>query len=307
MRYCIIQPILSTYRLSLEFPFIYFAGLVISVVFIAAAGYLINDYFDVQADTINRPEKVIIGKYVNHKTALRIYYAINLIALAISFYISFKIKNISLFIIFPVTVGLLWFYSTTYKRQLLTGNILISLIVASVPFLVALYDISPVVKNNHEYIITYNINFYIIFTWIGGFALFAFLVNLIRELIKDAEDFAGDKLYGRSTLPVVTGMVSAKIVITGLSVLTLSGLGFIYYNFLRLTHEYDSTGTETGASFDVVTFLYFLLLLFIPFLLTIYIIIAAKEKKQYSLASSILKFVMVTGVLFSIIVKIKVG
>ena len=306
MRYCIIQPILGIFNLSLEFPFLCFLGLVASVVLIAASGYLINDYFDVQADSVNRPGKVIIGKYIKQRVAYNIYYIMNICAIVISFYISFKINNLALFIIFPVTAGLLWFYSTTYKRQFLIGNILVSLIVASVPFLVALFDIIPVIKNNHEYLMTYNINFNVIFTWIGAFALFAFLINLIREIIKDAEDFAGDMLNGRNTLPIRFGLKWAKIITSSLTALIIIGLGWIFIKYLSFTYIYDSIGTESDKQFDILTFMYFILLIFIPLLIFIYIVLKATERKQYTNASKILKLVMITGILFAVVVKLKI-
>jgi 4-hydroxybenzoate polyprenyltransferase len=305
MRYCIIQPILGTYKLLLEFPFLYFLGLVMSVILIAASGYLINDYFDIQADTVNRPDKVVIGKYIKTDVAYKIYYVMNFCAFGISLYISYKINNISLFVIFPVTAGLLWFYSTTYKRQFLIGNILISLIVASVPYLVVLFDITPVLKNNHEYLMAYNLNFSVIFTWIGAFALFAFLVNLVREFIKDAEDFAGDMLYGRNTLPIVMGLKWTKIIISGLTTFIIIGLGWIFFKYLGYTYVYDSTGNEAERHFDFITFLYFLLLIITPLVILIYIILIATDKQKYTLASKILKLVMITGVMFAVIVRLK--
>ena len=306
MRYCIIQPILSTYRLDLEFPFISFSGLILAVILIAAAGYLINDYFDLQIDTVNHPDKVIIGKHIKAAKALNIYYVMNICALVISFFISYKVNNISLFIVFPITIGLLWFYSTIYKRQLLTGNILISLIVSFVPILVALFDISTVAKNNHEYLIAYKIKFDVIFIWIGAFALFAFLVNLVREIIKDTEDFKGDSLNGRNTLPVAAGLTVTKAIIINLTVIILLLLGFIFYKYLRFSYNYDASGMITNITFDVVTFLYFLILVFIPFFIFIYYVIIAKEKKQYTVASKILKLVMITGILFAIVVRMKI-
>lgn len=308
MRYGIIQPILGTLGLTLEFPLYGFISLVMSVVLIAASGYLINDYFDVQADTINRPDTVVIGKYIKPETAYRIYYILNFCALVPAFYISYKIKTLPLFIIFPVTIGLLWFYSTTYKRQFLVGNILVSVIIGSIPFLVALYEIPPVFQNNREYLLSYHLNFNIIFTWIGVFALFAFLVNLVREFIKDTEDFEGDMLYGRKTLPIVLGISATKIIITTLTGTIILALGWVYFKYLRLVYLYNTDNTNSYVtSFDIVTFFYFLLLIFIPLLVVLYLIITATEKKQYTLSSQILKLVLLAGSLFAIVVRFKVN
>lgn len=307
MRYGIVQPILSTMGLHLELPVIFFLGLIISVVLIAASGYIINDYFDLQADTVNRPFQVVIGKYITPGIAYKLYFVFNCVALILSFYISYQIGSLALFIIFPVTIGFLYFYSTTYKRQVLVGNVLVSLLTACVPMLVALYDIIPLIKSNREYLMTYNLGINIIFIWVGAFALFAFLVNVVRELVKDAEDYEGDLLYGKNTLPIIWGSVVTKITIISFISLIIIGLGWIYCKYLCFIYIYDKVGSDSFyTKIDFITLLYFLVLIFVPLGYIIYLVSIARERKQYHLASRLLKLVMVAGVMFALVVRIKV-
>jgi 4-hydroxybenzoate polyprenyltransferase len=124
--------------------------------------------------------------------------------------------------------------------------------------------------------------------WIAGFAVFAFLINLIREIIKDIEDFEGDVAYGRNTVPVVIGILSAKIVSLCLIVLTIVLLYLSWHFFIN----------------DIITFIYITALIVLPMLYVIYKVIISNERKQLHNASSIIKVVMLTGVLYSIVVKV---
>jgi 4-hydroxybenzoate polyprenyltransferase len=296
IRYGIIQPVFIQYGIDLEFRLLHFIFLLISVVLIAAAGYMINDYFDVNIDLVNKPEEVIVNKHMNGKTVYRIYFILNMIALIFGFYLSVETRIFALFFIFPVTIGMLWFYSTTYKQQLLVGNILVSLLIAFVPILVALYEMPPIHTKYHDFPGAYRVLLHVIFAWCEVFALFAFLVNMIRELVKDTEDFEGDRIYGRNTLPIVFGITTAKIVIDVLVLLTVSLLCYIFIFYLKTTNL---------GRFDWVTFLYFTVLLVIPLCIAGGLVFMAKGKNQYSIASTIIKLVMVAGILYTVVVRFK--
>jgi 4-hydroxybenzoate polyprenyltransferase len=292
MRYCIIQPLVSHFYLKLAFPLTHFILLVISVTIIAAAGYIINDYFDINTDEVNRPEKVVLGQHINPKSAYIAYFIMNFIALCITFYLSIQLGVMPLFTIFPITIGVLWFYSTTYKKQLLIGNILVSLMVAGVPLLVAMYEILPIYKLNHQIFIKMKFNLNVVFAWIGMFTFFAFIVNLIRELVKDSEDIEGDRIAGRNTLPVAFGLALTRKVIAFLVFITISVLSYTFFKHLD---------ENCSGKTDIITLLYFLMLIFIPLIIATVVVFKAKEKKYFTLASTILKIVMVLGILYSFV------
>jgi 4-hydroxybenzoate polyprenyltransferase len=268
----------------------------VSVVFIAAGGYMINDYFDVKIDLVNKPENVVVNTIFKSKSVFNAYIILNIIALVLSLFISVKVGIIALFIVFPVTIGMLWFYSTTYKQQLLVGNILVSLLIALVPVLVALFEMPSIHRKYQDFPGAYRILLNVIFAWCEVFALFAFLVNLIRELIKDAEDFEGDQVHGRNTLPIVFGIKTTKFAINGLILLTIVLLAYVFITYLKITNL---------GQFDWVTFFYFSFLLVIPLMFTGGMVLLAEEKKRYSIASTIIKLVMIAGILYSLVVRFK--
>jgi len=292
MRYCIIYPIFRFYNINFELPTLFFSFIVLSVILIAAAGYMINDYFDVKTDLVNRPSKVIVGTFIKASTVYRVYLVLNIIAFCFSFYVSYKIKVVSLFAIFPLTVGLLWFYSTTYKRQLLVGNILVSLLVGIVPILVVLYEM-PLIHSKYLQFPAYKVLLKIVTGWCGTYAGFAFIVTFMRELIKDMEDFEGDMAYGRLTLPIAYGLKTTKIVVCNLAAFTIIGLEL---SFLLLLEP---------EKLDLLTFMYFHILLVFPLVAAIILTYIAKEQKQYTMISLIIKFVMVFGILYTVIVRFK--
>jgi 4-hydroxybenzoate polyprenyltransferase len=131
-----------------------------------------------------------------------------------------------------------------------------------------------------------HINF--IIYWVGGFALFAFLTNLIREIIKDIEDFEGDSAYGRNTVPVVLGVLTSKIVSISLIVVTLIMLYLIWHFFVN----------------DIIPFIYLSVAIVFPLIYVIYKLVLSSEKKQLHSASRIMKIVMLTGILYSVVVKV---
>jgi 4-hydroxybenzoate polyprenyltransferase len=293
IRYCIIQPIFIQYGINSELSGLQFALLVFTVVLIAAAGYMINDYFDVKADLINRPDTVVIDKYIKASRVYVAYFIINFAALCLSFYLSVKVGVISMTFFFPLIMGLLWFYSTTYKRQLLTGNILISVIVACVPLLVALYELPLIHTKYLQYPEAYKILVKVIAEWCGMYAFFAFIINLMREFVKDIEDFEGDMAYGRNTLPIAFGPRTSKVVVSILIAITVTVLELV---FIYL---------QEPNKLDLITFIYFHIFLIIPLIITGILLFMAKEKKHYRIISLIIKIVMVFGLLYACIVRLK--
>jgi 4-hydroxybenzoate polyprenyltransferase len=287
IRYGVLKPFLNA--LSLELPTLYFLFIVTSVVLIAAGGYMINDYFDVDTDNINKPNKVLIGKVFTSNSVLNAYIVINVISIALAFFVSYKLGFTKLFLIFPLTVGLLWFYSNTYKNQFLIGNILISGFIACVTMIPALYEL-PVVFSKYKDIIDPGEMKYF-YIPAGIFAAFAFIANLIREITKDAEDYEGDNATGSRTLPIVLGIKTTKIIINLLNVIFLACLVWILKTFLLY-----NTATE---KLDIISLLYFICFLFVPIIISGYYVFMADSRKGFSLAALFQKIVMIFGILYA--------
>jgi 4-hydroxybenzoate polyprenyltransferase len=272
--------------MTLQFPWYDFILLVIATVFITAGGYVINDYFDIKTDLINKG-KVIVGTKIPRRQAMMWHSIFNIAGVAAGFYISYKAGYIWLGTLFLVVSGILYFYSASYKRQFLIGNIIVALLTAMVPMLVVFYEWPSLYKYYALNAIKLpDINF--IIYWVGGFSLFAFLTNLIREIIKDIEDFEGDIAYGRNTVPVVIGILSAKVVSVCLIMITILLLYLAWHFFIN----------------DTITLIYISVAIVLPLLYVIYKLLISSDKKQLHSASSILKVVMITGVLYSVVAKV---
>jgi 4-hydroxybenzoate polyprenyltransferase len=284
-----MEPLLPSSSFSLQFDNLHFMLLVVATMFIAAAGYIINDYFDTRTDRINRPEKVVVGISVSRRTAMTLHTVFNLIGISIGVYLSIHIKLLSMSFVFFLAAGLLWFYSTNYKRQFLIGNLIVALLTATVPLLVVLFEIPMLNKIYGNIMMQYDSNFNYIFIWVAGFSLFAFITTLIREIIKDAEDFEGDAAYGMKTLPILAGTRITKLVLAGMILGTIFLLIIILVKFILFS----------GDAPDFISLTYFAAFLIIPFFVLLTLIIIASDKADYHRASILIKIIMLFGVLYS--------
>jgi len=292
MRYLVIDSFLDVNDFELQLGEFHFLLLVLSTILIAAGGYAINDYFDTQPDRMNKPGKVVIDRVVSRRFAITLHSVLTFTGVLLGVYLSFYIGISGLSVIFILAAGLLWFYSTNYKRQFLIGNIIVSTLTAAVPILVILFEI-PLLNNEYgEIMIKHEANFTYIFYWVSGFGFFAFFSNLIREIVKDTEDFEGDSAYGMNTFPVVLGIQVTKIVIISLIILLLGFLTWALYRFILFS----------GSEFDYTSAVYFALLVYFPLVVVIYYVFIAKNKRDYHIASQLLKVVMLTGVIYSFVV-----
>ncbi len=182
--------------------------LVFSTVLIAAAGNIINDYFDVKADRINRPEKLIITKHIKRRWAIFVHWIFNGVAFTIALYLSAKYQSLWFVFIHLLSINARWFYSMLFKRKIIIGNILIAGLTALVPLLVMIYfkvgnaNGLPYSEFNPE---SWRpiIDDTIIYVYL--LAIFAFIQNFAREIVKDAQDVDGDKLIYVKSLPMAIG------------------------------------------------------------------------------------------------------
>ena len=292
MRYLLMEPLLPSDTFALQFGDIQFFFLVLSTIFIAAAGYIINDYFDTQADMINKPTRVVVGVKVSRRVAMTLHAALNIIGVGIGIYLAFYIKLPSLSFVFLIATGLLWFYSTSYKRQFLVGNLSVAFLTGLVPLMVVLFEIPMLNREYGQEMLRNDASFNYIFAWVGGFSFFAFLTTLTREVIKDAEDFEGDMAYGMKTVPIVLGVVWTKVVVLLLIGLTVFMLIYLQVKYILFSVE----------PLDYFSLAYFLLFLILPLIGLSVQVLAAKTKRGYSRASNLIKIVMLTGILYSALV-----
>ncbi|MEO6869474.1 MAG: geranylgeranylglycerol-phosphate geranylgeranyltransferase [Ginsengibacter sp.] len=190
--------------------------LTIASVFIAAAGYIINDYFDVNIDLINKSSKVIIGKMIKRRAAIMLHAVLSVTGLLLTLYVSYHLNNYYLLFFNFLAVLMLLTYSTTFKKKLLVGNILISILTAWV-ILVLL------VAESRFSLSVYNAGWQRLLKLTFIYSSFAFISTLIREAIKDMEDAPGDRKYNCTTMPIVWGVPATKVY-AAVWLVVLSGL-----------------------------------------------------------------------------------
>jgi 4-hydroxybenzoate polyprenyltransferase len=220
--------------------------LVFSTVLIASAGNIINDYFDVKADRINKPEKLIITKHISRRWAILTHWAFNGIAFGISIYLSIKYQSLWFVFIHLLSINTLWFYSMLFKRKILIGNLLIAMLTSLIPILVVVYykvgntyhlEHSEFNSDSWVAIIDYSVIYLLTF--------FAFFQNFAREIVKDMQDVAGDKLIYVKSLPMQIGQWnSLKIVSVILLLLPIFYFCVSYSKFNELiasTHFFIAT------------------------------------------------------------------
>lgn len=291
MRYFIMQPILQGFGLSLQLSTATFIMLVLATVFIAAAGYAINDYFDTRTDLVNRPGTVIVGKAVSRRVAIAIHLILSALGILLGTIVAIKVGRPVFSLLFILPVGILWFYSTIYKRQLLVGNIVVATLTGIVPLIPLIFEY-PLFKVYWEVIVTYQLKVYVMVNLICGYALFAFLLTLVREIVKDMEDFEGDTVYGRNTLPVHFGIKASKITAASILILTLVSLIYLFYRHVELL---------PGENLFYISFLYFVFFILIPFAILIVMIFLAQDKRDFHRASVMNKILMLLGLIYTLV------
>ena len=181
----------------------------VSTIMIAAGGYVINDYYDIKIDLINKPQRVVIGKSITRRYAILFHTLLSIAGIFLGLLLSWKIAAVNF-----ASVSLLWWYSNSLKRQPFIGNFVVALLTG-----VAIWLVDSLYKTGHMLIITY--------------ASFAFFMTLIREIIKDMEDLKGDETFGCKTLPIVWGMRKTKYFIYGILIIflvTVMTINFYYEN-----------------------------------------------------------------------------
>ncbi len=291
LRYMIIQTILLGFGLNLQLPTIWFFVLVVATMLIAAGGYVINDYFDTKADLINRPKTVVVGKMVSRRGAIAFHLTLTILGAIMGTLVSFKIGRPIFSLLFFLTAGILWFYSTTYKRQLFTGNLVVAILTSIVPLIPLIFE-AQMLGTFSDIIFIYQLNLKLIIYWVGGFVFFAFMLTLAREIIKDIEDFEGDTSLGRNTIPVHFGVKTSKLIISAILFVTLIALVLAFG-----AYQYKIAQIR----FDYISFFYFIIFIIIPiFILTVQVLIAS-SKLDYHRASLVCKLIMLSGLTYTLI------
>lgn len=278
VKYALFEP----FGVSITLNNFGFSLLVLSTLCLAAAGYIINDIYDIETDRINKPHQMIIGRGVTEKTAFNLFLLFNVVGVGLGFYLALLVGEAIFFSIFIMVSALLFLYASTLKQRPLIGNIIISLLVGIAILLVGIFELIPsITPQNRPTQLTF-------FKLALDYALFAFGINLIREIIKAIEDIDGDHKAGMKTLPIVIGRTRTKNIAFALLIAFI--LGIIYY---VITYLYQQP----------VAVVYFLGAILAPLIYCSVALFSAKSKQQFHYLSKVLKLVMITGILSILLYK----
>jgi 4-hydroxybenzoate polyprenyltransferase len=295
MRHGIIIPVYAYFGFEPILSELQFLFLALSSVFLTGGGYIINDYFDRKADMINHPETVVVGIKLKRRWAIVLHSVFNTIAIVCGFAISYSVGIWWLGFIFVGISFILWLYSIRLKKLPLTGNLTVSILTGLVPIFVMCFEYLGIRHTGTP--VTFGLKLAVTYSGIIilGFSVFAFLLNLMREIVKDIEDIRGDIASGCKTLPIVIGKKNTNILVSLISFVS-SILVIIMYFFYLKNLEFMQN--------DALSLWYIIALIIAPLLFITIRILFARYKKEYKIVSHLLKFTMFTGIVYSIIINI---
>jgi len=255
-----------------------FILIVFASLFIAAAGYIINDYFDINIDEVNKPEKMVVDKVIKRRWAIAWHFMLSgagiiLTVLALPFWSKWYLILANI-----ICVALLWLYSTNFKKSLLTGNIVISLLTAWTILIIffSKFNLTDAFgagdSNNHKF-----------FRLAILYAGFAFIISLIREAIKDMQDMAGDAKYGCRTMPIVWGVNATKVYVAVWLIVLIAALGILQVYVLQFKWW--------------LLIAYCIPAIIFPLILLLFKLKKSTSSDDFKKLSSLTKLIMFTGIL----------
>ncbi len=245
----------------------------VATILIAASGNVVNDIFDQDIDLENRPDRRIIGPIITEDAAWTFYYILSGAGLALGILLTYMLGNTSNGLVFLLALGGLWFYSYSYKRQFLIGNLVIAFLAGLTVYLPLLFEMQcdPA-----------GWKFLPWAPFIVAYAFFAALSTLIRELVKDMEDMVGDARAGCRTVPIVIGSKAAKAVVGLLTLMLMAAVG--QYQYVKWEEN------------DMVSLLVIIAVVQVSAILLLKAVFAANDRAGYRAASQWAKALMVGGI-----------
>ena len=255
-----------------------FIFIVLASVFIAAAGYIINDYFDINIDEVNKPERMVVDKIIHRRWAIAWHFMLSTVGIICTIIALPVLQKWYLILANMGCIALLWLYSTNFKKSLLIGNIVIALLTAWTILIIFFSKISLSDAFGNEDIAEHKF-FRITFLYTG----FAFISTLVREAIKDMEDREGDEKYGCRTMPIVWGMNAAKVYVAVWLIALIAILVLVQVYVLQFRWWWPV--------------LYSIVLIILPLVYIFYGLFKANSAKDFHGLSNLTKLVMLTGIL----------
>lgn len=278
--FCILLPVMQAAGGVATVNTTMLIWLIAASVFIAAAGYIINDYFDLNIDLVNKPDKLVVEKIINRRWVILWHLLLSLIGLLLSGYVSIKLDSYWLAIANAACIVLLFIYSMSLKKQLLSGNLLISLLTAWVILVLALAEMHSIrtepelIQEAHRKIFRLGVLY----------AGFAFIISLIREVVKDMEDREGDRRHGCKTMPIAWGMNATKVFVAVWIIVLMAVLVVLQVYVVSQFQWWISA-------------LYCVAAIVVPLLMVLKKMYPAQSPGEFHRLSTMIKLVMLTGIL----------
>lgn len=281
-QYCIIIPSLKKAGLTPNLNHKLFILISLSSVLIAAAGYIINDYFDLNIDRINKPQKVVVERVIKRRWAIFWHLFLSGLGILISFYVGWKNNhNLILGAANLACVFLLWVYSTTFKKKLLSGNIIISILTGWVVLVLYVAEFDRFLMSGRvPELTTATSKIFKLSILYGGFA---FISSLVREVIKDIEDMPGDMKYNCRTMPIVWGINASKVFIATWLVVLIASLSILQVYVLPYKWWWS--------------IIYAVVLIILPIAIVFFKLFSAKTTEHYHALSNWMKFIILAGII----------
>ena len=306
----------APFHYGLQLTGLNFFLLCFSTVCIAAAGYIINDYFDVKTDRINRPGTLVVDKLIKRRVAMLLHILLNVVGLGIGIYLAAVCGNVQLSMLHFLSASLLWFYSTSFKKMFIVGNVVVALLVGMVPITIALFNHSALVRacsaafvNDplyYRFLLFHEVDILRPLVFALFFGFFAFLINFQREIVKDMEDFVGDLETGGKTIPITMGHRFAKKLVLFINLITIFAAVFAAFKFWQPNKDFVwyklGVANVADSNADWISFFYFLLLIIGPLIFFSFSLFQSNSPAQYRRAGVLLKLVMLAGILYSFII-----
>jgi 4-hydroxybenzoate polyprenyltransferase len=265
--------------------FVEFLLLMLATVLIAIGGYITNDISDINTDSVNKPGKNSIENTFSIEFANNLYLITTITGVLVGVFVSYLVNQINFSLIFVLSAGLLWFYSQKYQCQPIVGNIVIAFL-SSLSFgLVWLFEFYAL-SNNAEVFVNVQSSFPSITRIVLIYMGFAFMTSLLREVIKDIEDYKGDNRFGCITFTVKYGISASRYFALVVAYTSLLATFYVQYSFLN-------AGTYL--------LLYAFLVIDILFIVIITRLHSSSSKLNYSSISRLIKILMIYGILTMIL------
>ena len=270
-----------------------FVILLIITILIAASGYIVNDIYDYNLDKINKPEKVVLGKFLKSRDAIIIYMMFNCLAIVLSIFLCMKIEQEIYILVFLLIIYCLWLYSKKLKKYKTIGNILIAFFISLSILNVPLFSYKNILSDDR----------FFVFLIISIFSVLAFLINVKREIIKDIEDIEGDKIHKVKSLPIIFGTKKSKLVTIIIGIILMFAISsLITFQILILRSDLllDVGGNQFsnpqiwGANYISIIYMFIILIMFFYVEL---LILNATTKTNFTKASKLLKYLMLLSLL----------